>query len=244
MFAEILLAIIQAATEFLPISSSGHLVLISSLISSPDVFFFTILNAASLLAVIIFVRKEIYKLLTFDKKYKRMWTFLIIGTIPAALFGFFLRDFIKSQFQSLLFIGFTFMFTGSILLLTKDAKIFSKLNTKNSLAIGFSQLLAIFPGISRSGMTISSARFLGVKPEDAFKFSFLLFIPISIGALILEAGQLYFSWTLLVSFVLTFLLSLISLNLLHKIVLKRKFWMFSIYCFLIGIVSLIIYFLS
>jgi len=243
MINEIILAVIQAATEFLPISSSGHLVLFSSLLSSPDVFFFTILNFASLLAVLIFTRKEIYKLITFDKKYKKMWVFLIIGTIPAALFGFIFRDFISSQFQSLKFVGFTFIFTGAVLLLTKETKTFAKINTTNSLAIGLAQAIAIFPGISRSGMTISSARFLGIKPEEAFKFSFLLFIPISFGAMILEAGNFYFSWSLLVSFIIAFLLSLVFLNLLHKTVKKGKFWMFSIYCFIIGLVSLGIYYL-
>jgi len=238
---EILLAVVQAATEFLPVSSSGHLALLSNIISEPDLFLITILHVASLFAVLIFVRKEIYELLTFKKQYRKLWLYLIIATIPAALVGFFLNKLIEETFSSFLVLSLAFFFTGFILLLTRIKTPASKLNYKNALIIGLFQAIALFPGISRSGMTISSAMFAGIEKEKAAKFSFLLFIPIVIGAMILEAGQAYFSLTLAVAFVISFLLSLIFLNILVYVLKKGYFWMFSVYCFILGIISLILY---
>lgn len=244
MLIEVLLAVVQAATEFLPVSSSGHLALVSNLISFPDLFFFTMLHLASLFAVLVYTRKETWKLISFDKKYKKMWGFLVLATIPAALVGYFFGDFFGAVFESYLVLGVTFFATGLILLSTKDAKTFSKLNWKNSLGVGIAQIFAIFPGISRSGTTISAARFLGVSRDEAFKFSFLMFIPLALGAVILEFGNAYFSWGLLVSFLVCFGLSLFFLSWLRKVVVGGKFWIFGFYCFLISLVSFILYFLK
>ncbi len=238
-----LLAIIQAATEFLPVSSSGHLALVSNLISQPNLFFITVLHLASLLAVLIFTRKEIALLLTFNKQSQKLWGLLIIATIPAALFGYFFSSFIEASFSSYLFLGFTFLFTGVVLLSTKNFKTFTKLNWKNSLAIGFAQVLALFPGVSRSGVTISTGKFLGLRNEQAFKFSFLLFIPLVLGAMVLESGQAYFSLSLLVSFILCFFLSLFFLSLLHVVLKRGKFWLLGFYCLLVSLVSFLLYFL-
>jgi len=239
MLNEIILAIIQAATEFLPISSSGHLALVSNLISKPDLFFFTALHIASLIAVIIFTRKEIAHLLSFSKKYGKMWIYLIIATVPAAAAGFFLKGAIEKMFSSFLFMGIAFIFTGFILFLTKFAKAHSHLNMKNSFFIGLFQALALFPGVSRSGMTISSALFLGIEREEAVKFSFLLFIPLSLGAFALEAAEgAYFNLSIAVSFITCLIFSLIFLNILLLVVKKEKFWLFSFYCFAMGLISL------
>ncbi len=285
MLNKILLAAIQAATEFLPISSSGHLALVSNLISQPDLFFFTVLHLSSLIAVIIFTRKEIGCLLSFNRQYRKMWLYLAVATAPAALFGFFFRGKIEETFSSFLFIGIAFIFTGIILFLTKfqenrfaitsipwrggfplrfsvvrkvflyfpiPSKTYSNLNIKNSLVIGLFQILALFPGVSRSGMTISSALSLGIDREKAIKFSFLLFIPLCLGAFVLEMreellemGNFFcFDLSLIISFFVCLILSLSFLNLLLFIVKKRKFWAFSIYCFVIGFVSLSLYFLK
>jgi len=116
MLNEIILAVIQAVTEFLPISSSGHLALFSTLLASHkgDVFFFSVLHLASLLAVLIFTRQEITELLSFDEKYRKMWIYLIIATIPAVIFGLVFNKFIEQAFTSLLFVGGGFLFTGII----------------------------------------------------------------------------------------------------------------------------------
>lgn len=243
MLSEILLAVVQAATEFLPVSSSGHLALISNLISQPNLFFFTALHLASLIAVLIFLKKEIRQLLSFDTKYAKVWGYLIVATIPAALFGYFFKSVIEASMSSFLFLGFAFIFTGFILFMTRFVKRFSDLNLKNCFLIGLFQVLALFPGVSRSGLTISSAMFLGIEREKAVRFSFLLFIPLVLGAMLVEMGEFYFSWSLAVSFILCLFLSLVFLNLLLAVIKRNKFWMFGIYCFVIGVVSLVLSFI-
>ncbi|MBN1354492.1 MAG: undecaprenyl-diphosphate phosphatase [Candidatus Omnitrophica bacterium] len=243
MTEAIILAIIQAATEFLPISSSGHLALVSSLISQPSLFLFTALHLASLVAVIIFTRNEIAQLVRFDKKYRKMWLYLVISTIPAGLCGVLFSDLVEKAFSSNLFIGAAFIFTGFILFLTKFTSVHSGLNGRNALIIGLFQVLGIFPGVSRSGMTISSALFLGIDREKAAKFSFLLFMPVSLGAFLLELGHgFYFNAALLVSFLVCLILSLLFLKLLLAIVKKGQLWFFSFYCVAVGIVCLFLFF--
>lgn len=241
MLNKIFLAILQAATEFLPISSSGHLALFSNLFSEPDTYFFTALHLASLIAVIIFTRNEIIQLIGFNKAYRKMWLYLIVATLPAAIFGFLFEGLIEDTFSSLVLVGISFLFTGAILFLTRFAGTRSNLNIKNSVIIGLAQMLALFPGVSRSGITISSALFLGMDREKSAKFSFLLFIPLSLGAFILESKKrFYFDISLLISFIICLLLSLFFLKLLVKTLKDGKFWAFSVYCFLIGCLSLAI----
>jgi undecaprenyl-diphosphatase len=242
MFSEIILSIFQAATEFFPVSSSGHLALISNLISQPNLFFFTMLHIASLFAILIFTRNEIKSLFKFDENARKMWLYLIIATIPALIFGYFFSGLITSSLYSLLFLGGAFIFTGFILLMTKFAKPGGKLTANSSLFIGLFQVLALFPGVSRSGMTISAGLFSGVEKEKATKFSFLLFIPLALGAFVFELGEFYIDFTLILAFLITFFLSIFFLNLLLKVVKLGKIWWFSIYCFLIGIISLIFHF--
>jgi len=238
--SKIFLAIVQAATEFLPVSSSGHLAILSNIISEPDLYFISVLHAASLIAVIIFTRRELWLLISFKKPYRRMWLYLILATIPAVLFGLLFRDVIESMFSSVTFVGLAFIFTGFILFITRFTGTRRGLNTVNSLAIGLFQALALFPGVSRSGMTISSALFFGIEREKAAKFSFLLFIPLSLGALVLSAkDKFYIDAALVISFITCAVFSLIFLNLLYIIVRKGKFWMFSFYCLAAGIVSLL-----
>jgi len=242
MLIEVFLAVIQAATEFLPVSSSGHLALFSNLLSEPDLFFFTALHFASLLAILIFTRHELLGLMTFDKRYSKLWIYLIIGTIPAGLIGFFFKDLIEKSLGSYLFLGIAFIFTGIILLVTKNLSGKEKLTWKNALFIGLMQIFALFPGISRSGMTISAGMFSGISKEKSAKFSFLLFIPLALGAMLIELGDFYFDFTLMIAFIVTFVLSLFFLNLLYVIIKKGYFWMFGFYCFFIGLVSLGLHF--
>lgn len=239
MLIEILLAIIQGITEFLPISSSGHLALISNIISTPNLAFFTMLHFASLLAVIIFMRKEIIGLISFNSKYKKLWIYWIIATIPAGLIGWLFKDIIEKSLSSFIFLGGAFIFTGLIIIMTKFFNKQEELGLKHSLIIGLMQILALFPGISRSGITISFGIFSGLKKEIAMRFSFLLFIPLSIGATALELNEVYFDYTLLISFIVCFIVSLMFLKLLRVIINKEYFWIFGIYCLIIGIVSVL-----
>lgn len=254
MLNEIAMSVIQAITEFLPVSSDGHLALYANLFSEPSLFFITFLHIASLFAVLIFTRKEIKFLLSFKKETYKLWLYIIIATIPGALAGFLAKDLIEQAFSSLLVTGIGFLFTGTIILLTKVKKNKNgvRINQKNSFFIGLMQTLALLPGVSRSGMTISTGLFSGIEKERAVKFSFLLFIPLAIGAFSLEMFDYYKNsipiniqiTTLLTSFVICFLLSLLFLNLLNYIIKKDKFWMFSIYCCIIGIITLILFILG
>jgi len=241
MINEIMLAIIQAVTEFLPISSSGHLALFSNLFTKTDIFLFTVLHLASLLAVIIFTRKEIAFLLKFNRDSRPLWGYLVIASIPAAFAGIFLTRLIESTFASLLFLAITFFITGVVLFLTKYSTGNKKLNKKSALLIGLFQVLALFPGISRSGMTISAGMFAGVGRERAARFSFLLLIPLALGAFALEFKEAYFSFTLVLSFFVCLLLSLLFLKFLLRIVRNNHFWLFSFYCWLLAIISLLLW---
>lgn len=245
MITEIVFAIIQAITEFLPISSSGHLALISNFFSAPNLLFFIFLHIASLIAVLIFLRKELISLVLHPKKNKKLWFYWIIATIPAALFGYLFSNLIEQVFSSVLFLGLSFIFTGVILHLTKYVHRYSSLNLKNSFFIGLAQIFALFPGVSRSGMTISSGLFLGMNREKATRFSFLLFVPLSLGAFILELAKIQdlgvvFNTSWIFSFIICLFFSLVSLNCLSWIIKKEKFWIFSFYCWIIGVICLII----
>lgn len=254
MLEAIFLAIVQAGTEFLPISSSGHLAFISNLISEPNLFFFTALHAATLFAVLIFTRTELAHLLHFDKGYRKEWLYLLVGVLPAASVGFFLRPTIEDAFSSYLFIGCAFIFTGCVLYSTKFRKEHNtKLTLKAAALIGLIQVFALFPGISRSGLTISTALLLGIEKEKAVKFSFLLFVPLAFGALALncfmdngvaEGNQLYISASLIISTIVCLAMSLVFLNLIVYIVKKGRMWIFAPYCAAIGLVSLALHFLS
>jgi undecaprenyl-diphosphatase len=238
MFSEIILAIVQAATEFLPISSSGHLALFSNLLKTGDLFLFTILHLASLFAVLIFTRNEIFELCSFTEKSNKLLVNLIIATIPAALVGFFFKDLIESVFSSYLFLSGAFFFTGLVILSTKKTQSKNDILFSSAFLIGLFQTFALFPGVSRSGMTISAGMISGLEKEKATRFSFLLLIPLVIGAVISETGNAYISGSLIVSFLVCLFLSYLFLKLLMRIVQKGKFWVFSIYCFIVSIVSL------
>ena len=247
MLEEILLAFVQAATEYLPISSSGHLAMFGNFFQNTSLFLFTLLHLASLLAVIVFLRKDIIELFKFKKESLKIWKYWILATIPAAIVGFFFSEQIETLFKSYLFLGIAFLFTGCILFLTKFSKDKNKkLSTKSSIGIGLAQVLALFPGVSRSGMTISAGLFQGIDKEKAARFSFLLFIPLSLGAFILEAIKIQttiITPTIILSFIVCFLLSLLFLNILTRIIKTNYFWVFSIYCWIIGILNLIFFFL-
>lgn len=243
MIEEIFLGILQGVTEFLPVSSSGHLAIVTNIISEPNLFLFTALHISTLLAVLIFTRKEIYKLMKFDNSSKKLFSYLIIATIPGALFGYFFNEAIEKVFSSVIFLSGAFFFTGFVLLMTRFPKEFSKLDMKNAFIIGIFQILALFPGVSRSGMTISSGMILGIRREEAAKFSFLLLIPLAIGAFILEFKNAYFTIDLLIACLVCLITSLIFLSLLMKIIRKGNFWVFSLYCFGMGLLSLILYFI-
>lgn len=237
----IILSVVQGITEFLPISSSGHLVLFQNLLgfSKPMVLFDILLHLGSLLAILIFFRKKLIKF--FDKGYL---IFLIIGTVPAVIFGLFFDNIIETTFASLKILGILFIINAFILLSTKLIK--PKTNRQSTftggkaLLIGIFQAIAILPSISRSGATITSALWLGFAPIDAFEFSFFLAIPAIIGAFIFKINDisLFSSQDLILGIIgllVSMIVSYFTLGLLQKILKSANFFWFGIYCLVIGV---------
>lgn len=239
MLNEIFLAIIQGVTEFLPVSSSGHLALLSNLISEPNLFFMVVMHFASLLAVLIYFRKDIIKLSNFKKRENWYWyRIILIGILPAGFVGFFLSGIINSAISNYFFIGSGFLFTSLILLSSKLQKGRKyKISFFDSFIIGLSQIFSLFPGVSRSGTTTSVAINRKIRPELAGKFSFLMFIPLMIGAMLTNLNSFYIDFSLIIAFIVCFFVSLGSLGIFFKIIEKEKFWVFSIWTIIMAILS-------
>jgi undecaprenyl-diphosphatase len=241
----ILLSIIQGISEWLPISSSGHLALFQNLFGEVDLTYDIFLHFASIFAVLVIFSKDILNLFNFKKKENLKYLgFLIIATIPAVIVALVFRNLIEASFSNIIFLGIFFMISGLIIFLTKFVRIKKdKITWRDSIFIGIFQALAIFPGVSRSGLTISSGMYKGIKKEQVIKFSFFLAVIIIIGASILELPNLdlnQISYTvLIVSFILTFLVSIVTIKFLLKIIRTNKFWIFGIYNLLLGLFILI-----
>ena len=196
----VLLGVVQGLTEFLPVSSSGHLVLLQRIfgVQEPSLFFDTMLHAGTLIAVFVVLRKDIWEIL--KKPFQKLTGFLILATIPAVIAALTFKDFIEDLFLSARLLGFCFLITASLLvtaeLLSRRAKKagnFKKAESMSwldALVIGVMQALAIPPGISRSGATISGALFRKLDRDFAARFSFMLSIPAILGAVVLHTKDL------------------------------------------------------
>lgn len=243
----VVLGILQGLTEFLPVSSSGHLVIAQKLLgfSEPPVVFDILLHFGSLMAVLVFFNKQFLKI-----KPKFIWL-LIIGTLPAVVAGLFLNKYIDIIFNSWSMVGYSFLITAVLLFSTKLIKDKSNkklLNIKwlDSLIIGFMQAVAILPGVSRSGSTVVAGLWRKLSRETAFTFSFYLAIPAILGAAVLkikdalEIGNNYLSLNIIiVGLTISFLSSLLSIFLLKKVILKGKLSYFGVYCLTLGLVILL-----
>jgi len=194
----LILAGVQGVTEFLPVSSSGHLVLTQTILGVDEgtVFLNVVLHVGTLGSVLVFYRRAIARLLTFDRPARLYILSLVIGTLPAVMVGLLLKDVVLVLFGNPLFSGLGLIFTAVILYSTRFAQGQATdvaepwhpqpLSWRKSLLIGCSQGGAIMPGISRSGSTIAAALWLGVPRAEAARFSFLLSIPVILGALLLQ----------------------------------------------------------
>ena len=246
----IILGLIQGITEFLPISSSGHLVIAQSLLGLklPGNIIEVVTHLGTLFSVIIVFRKDIVKYF-FDFKNpltKKYILCLFIGTIPALIIGLSAKSFILLFFESIKMVSFSLIFTGVILFLSrKRNNKKSKINYKNSLLIGISQALAIIPGISRSGITISTGLLLGMNAKDSARFSFLLAIPAISGAGLITAIDMV-DQPVLISFNImfaalasSFVVGYLSLKWFLRILENGKLHFFGFYCIAIGLIILL-----
>jgi undecaprenyl-diphosphatase len=252
----IILGIIQGLAEWLPISSTGHLKLAEYFLDlKAPILFDVILHIGTLIVVLFFFRRDIKNILSalvrldFKTENGKLISLIIVGTIPTALIGIILGDYIETTFETIQPIAVAFLICGIMLYTAK----FGKEETDNigyltALMIGTAQGIAIIPGISRSGTTIAVALLLGIKREKAFKFSFLLSIPAILGALGLtfyqQSDQLAtagLGWIeILAGMVLAMLVGYLALKLLWKILAKKKFHLFAFYCWLLGAVLIVL----
>lgn len=243
------LGLVQGFTEFLPVSSSGHLVLAEELIGfhSPGVFVEVILHLATLVAVLIVYRRKLLELVAGvfrrDRDSLRYVLALVVATIPAVIVGFTLKDAIESSFDSLLMVGVDLMLTGTILWSTRwIAPTTGGISgTRNPVLIGLAQAFAILPGVSRSGSTISAAMWLKISPEKAAEFSFIMAIPVIAGAAVLQLGNVSatgasIGWGPLFLAAGTALVSgIAAIVFLVELLKKGAFHRFAPYCWVLGI---------
>jgi len=236
-FTAALLGIVQGLTEFLPLSSSGHLVIAQHIVpgfSQPGVFFDAILHAGTLMSVFFFFKG---KLVNYFKKHAFL---IIIATIPAFMIGFLFQSVIEGFFESIRVVGFALLLTGIMNFLTDKAKPKrKKISQKDSLLVGIFQGVSLIPGISRSGATIFSASTLGIDKRKAAEFSFIISIPAVVGANILQTVKHGASGGVetghyLIGFMTAFISGYLAIFLVFDTLKKGKFKVFAAYCILLG----------
>jgi len=245
----ILLGIIQGLTEFLPISSSGHLVLGQHFlgIENSGILLEVVFHLGTLLSILLYYRHDISDL--FHGIYKRdseslHYMFMVaVATIPAMVVGLFFKTQLESLFLAK-FVPYMLLITGCVLLMTKYSSESTKsITLKIAILVGCAQVFAMLPGISRSGMTISLALFLGIHRATAAKFSFFMAIPVLLGAGILQLRDVSEIPLLVCPLFLGFLSAFISGYLVIKwlinLILNQHFWKFSYYCIFAGLICIL-----
>ncbi len=241
MLKYIILGIVQGITEFFPVSSSGHLVIAQKLLGmrGEEVGISVILHLGTCLALIVFFFNDILKLW---RNKKTLWLILVVTFITGVI-GIGGKDFFESLFSSARVVALTFFITGTILILTKKFSSGKRelIGIKDAFILGLTQGAAIVPGISRSGITISTLLFRGINPGVSFNFSFLASIPAVLGAALLEAKEINLALkidfqSLAAGFVFSFLSGLLALALVKKILSKAKFHYFGYYCIIAAVV--------
>ncbi len=251
----ILLGLIQGLTEFLPVSSSGHLAITQHFLpgfNQPGVLFDVLLHLGTMLAVILYFRREVGNLLTSPFRrdeqaptHRRLLTLLLAGSIPTAVIGLTFKDFFENLFENIPLVALMLLVTGTLLFVSEKFRRGSRkeeqLNLIDALVVGTVQGCAIIPGISRSGSTIAALLLRGVDGETAARFSFLLALPAVFGAALLSLRHLqnippgeitlYLAGT-----GVAFVAGMLSIHCLMAVIRRRRLFAFAVYCWLAGTV--------
>jgi undecaprenyl-diphosphatase len=253
----IILGIIQGLTEFLPVSSSGHLELGKAILGDTSVgeeslLFTVVLHFATALSTVVIFRKDILDIIKGFLKFKwnedTQFIFkIIISMLPAVIIGLFFEDELEQLFGgSIILVGFMLLVTGALLFLADKAKNTTKnVSTTNAILIGISQAIAMLPGISRSGATISTSVLLGVDKTKAARFSFLMVVPLIFGKIAKDilGGDLSFESNQIIplsaGFIAAFISGLFACTWMITLVKKSKLSYFAYYCFIVGIIAII-----
>lgn len=256
-FEAAILGIIQGLTEFLPVSSSGHLELAKVILGDDSLpkeslAFTIILHFATALSTLVIFKKEILEI--FKGLFQFQWNEetqfslkIIVSMIPTAFVGLYFEEEISSFFDGqVLLVGFMLFITALLLLLADKAKdTHNEVTFLNALIVGISQAIAILPGISRSGATISTSVLLGIDRSQAAKFSFLMVVPIIIGKVVkdLSGGDIHFTSIeispMIVGFLTAFIAGILACKWMIALVKKSNLRYFAIYCAVIGLIAIV-----
>jgi len=255
MIRYVLLGLVQGLTEFLPVSSSGHLVLAERWLGldSPGVLLEAMLHWGTLAAILIVFRKDIVALLRSLRgkgsvEQRKEVGFLVAGTVPIVVVALLFRETIQSAFSSLLGIGIGLLLTALILALGHLARARARrpsIRFPDAVVVGLAQAAAVFPGISRSGVTISAGTAMRLSAADAVRFSFLLAIPALFGAGLLHLLDAMNSsgsqnWLgILIGTLCAFGSGWLALRAVLRLVRQGRFWIFAVYCFLVGVGTIV-----
>jgi undecaprenyl-diphosphatase len=259
-FQAAILGLIQGLTEFLPVSSSGHLALAEALFGLPpsDLLFEIAVHVATLLAIVAYFRKDLWGLArglvrpdtppVADMSARRWLGLLVLATIPAGVIGVAFESAVEASFGDLSGVGFRLLATGALLFSTLPlAGTLRRLGAGRALAIGCAQAVALLPGVSRSGSTIAAALWLGVEREQAARFSFLMALPAIGGAFVLQVAKMlrtgahttFDQWgPLAVAFIVAGVSGYLAVGLLLRALARRYFAYFGIWCWIVGLAAL------
>ncbi len=270
----VIMGAVQGLTEFLPVSSSGHIVLSSAfyklitgasfdVVSSEEVFFDILIHLSTLFAVIIYFFKDIKQILTgffiscvkkdFQSEDFKFMLFVLIGTFITGVFGIFVKDFAHSLVENPFVVSLLIMVTGLVLLSSeKFSKSKKDMNYKIAAIVGLFQGFAVFPGLSRSGMTISSAVFMGVDRVKAARYSFILSIPIIILAAIVyplisfdvKEVSTFNVQAMLFGMAVSFIVGYLCIKYFMKFLEKNSLKSFAFYCLTIGLIGAVVFFFN
>lgn len=255
LFQAFILGMVQGLTEFLPVSSSGHLVIFQHIfaIEEPPLTFDVLVHLGTLVAVFFAFWEDIWGII--KKPFRRLTYLLIVGCIPAGLAGFLLAPYFRKAFESLLVVGIALIFTGILLSLSEHLskkhvglKKEDETGFSDVIFIGILQALAIIPGLSRSGSTIAAGLIAGLDREFAARYSFLLSIPVIIGAAIFELSGVFVTG-IATSNILPYILGTVTaavfgffaIKIVLDLVRKGKLSYFSYYCWIVAAITLIWY---
>lgn len=288
-FDAMILGVVQGLTEFLPISSSGHLVILENLLNiqmDTGVLFNVLLHFGTLIAVCLVFKKDLFRMLVetihifqdltanlkiyinnqkahsaqvtpyrkiLHNNYRTMVVMILVSTIPTGIIGYLMRGLVDHWSSSLLIAGLGLLITAVILLVVDNWQLGNKLpkhfTFPQALAIGICQGIGVIPGISRSGITITAGLLCGFRRSFAVRYSFLLSIPAILGSMVLECRKLgseSVTWSLGCTYVAGMITAAIvgyfTIRFMLNFVKKKKFRVFSIYCFMMGVIALVCHF--
>jgi len=265
----VILGVVQGLTEFLPVSSSGHLVLFQNLLGmkEPMLAFDIVLHLGTLVAVFIYFRKDFFEMIRqsflfivhlpraadrqalFEKyPYALESSFVILSCIPTAVIGFVFKDAFEALFGSVLAVGVAWIVMSGILIASRwfqnGIRGLELMNHQDAFLIGLAQGVSIIPGISRSGSTILAAMLCGIEKKEAARFSFWMSVPAIIGAAAfeLDEGLDFFAaspWTLAAGFIASAVVGYLTISFLLKLMQRGRFYLFGYYCLAVGLFTVI-----